>query len=61
MKQSDGIGIPGASPRPHISRQLYVQVEERINLRRALFVAPGLMDLRAMVQRVLKREEGDLE
>lgn len=61
MKHSHKIQISGDTQKPRISRQLYVQVEERINLRRARFTAPWLIDLGTMARKALEREKMDHE
>lgn len=61
MKESAKRRISADTPEPRIPRALYVQVEERINLRRARFTAPWLMDLGTMARKALEREEMDHE
>ena len=56
MKQSENPPNPGESSKVRISRELYVQVEECLNLRRAFHLHQDLLTLRAMAQITLEQE-----
>ena len=55
MKQSENTPNPGESSKVRISRELYVQVEECLNLRRAFHLHQDLLTLRTMAQITLER------
>lgn len=56
MKQSENTPNPGESSKVRISRELYVQVEEYLNLHRAFYLHQDLLTLRTMAQITLERE-----
>ena len=55
MKQSENTPNPGESSKVRISRELYVQVEEYLNLHRAFYLHQDLLTLRTMAQITLER------
>lgn len=56
MKQSQKVSNPTEDVKPRISKQLYVQVEEHLNLRRAILKRQDLMTLQTMARKTLGRE-----
>lgn len=56
MKQFENAPISEETAKIRISRDLYVQVEERLNLRRALYLRHDRMTLQTMAQKALERD-----